>query len=233
MQGKNIMVVGAGSGIGLALTQQLSAANRVFAYSRTGGKISDIENVVFRQTDVTDPNPDTGELPDVIDGLVYCPGTINLKPFRRLSEEDFIEDFKINVTGAVKIIQQVYSRLRKSDAASIVLFSTVAASLGMNFHASIAASKGAIEGLVRSLAAEFAPKVRVNAVAPSLTDTPLAASLLSSETKRENSANMHPLKRIGKIEDQVNAAAFLLGDESSWITGQIIKVDGGLSAIKG
>jgi NAD(P)-dependent dehydrogenase (short-subunit alcohol dehydrogenase family) len=232
MKDKNIVIIGASSGIGLGLAKSLSKENRIYAYSRTKGELADLTNVQFRSLDITKENIDLGELPDVIDGLVYCPGTINLKPFRRITEEDFMDDFRINVIGAVKVIQQVYTKLRKSDNASIVLFSTVAVQTGMNFHSSIAASKGAVEGLVRSLAAEFAPKIRVNAVAPSLTDTPLAASLLSNESKRENSSKMHPMQRVGKIDDQVNAALFLLSEDSSWITGQILPVDGGMSSIK-
>lgn len=232
MENKNIIIVGASSGIGEGLVKKMSEKNTIFAYSRSKRNMDENQNVQFKSLDVTAEKIDLGELPDVIDGLVYCPGTINLKPFRRLSEEDFVNDFRVNVTGAIKIIQQIYPNLRKSQSASIVMFSTVAVSVGMNFHSTVAASKGAVEGLVKSLAAEFAPKIRVNAIAPSLTDTPLAESLLSTDSRRENSANMHPLKRVGNIDDQVNAAIFLLGSESSWITGQILHVDGGLSTIK-
>ncbi|MBE0639627.1 MAG: SDR family oxidoreductase [Bacteroidales bacterium] len=233
MEKKTFLIVGGSSGIGLELTKKLSVrGHQVFVYSRKGENLIGMENVHFRSLDVTDDEIDMGDLPEVIDGLVYCPGTINLKPFRRLDENDFLSDFKINVTGAVKVIQKAYTALRKSDQASIVMFSTVAVKVGMNFHSSIAASKGAVEGLVRSLAAEFAPKIRVNAIAPSLTDTPLAAPLLSTEAKKNHSSEIHPLKRYGKTEDQVNAALFLLGGESSWITGQILHVDGGLSVIK-
>ena len=232
MENKNIIIVGASSGIGEGLVKKMSEKNTIFAYSRSKRNMDENQNVQFKSLDVTAEKIDLGELPDVIDGLVYCPGTINLKPFRRLTEEDFVNDFRVNVTGAIKIIQQIYPNLRKSQSASIVMFSTVAVSVGMNFHSTVAASKGAVEGLVKSLAAEFAPKIRVNAIAPSLTDTPLAESLLSTDSRRENSANMHPLKRVGNIDDQVNAAIFLLGSESSWITGQILHVDGGLSTIK-
>jgi len=232
MENKHIIIVGASSGIGEGLVKKLSGNNFIHAYSRGKGASGDFKNVQYRSLDVTAESLNLGDLPDVIDGLVYCPGTINLKPFRRLSEKDFIDDFRVNVTGAVKVIQQIYPKLRKSEDASIVMFSTVAVRIGMNFHSTVAASKGAVEGLVKSLAAEFAPKIRVNAIAPSLTDTPLAESLLSANSRREHSANMHPLKRIGSIDDQVNAAMFLLGSESSWITGQILHVDGGLSSIK-
>ena len=232
MKEKNIIIIGASSGIGMGLAKSLSVDNNVFAFSRSEGELRKLKNVTYRSLDIINETPDLKDLPEVIDGLIYCPGTINLKPFRRLTEDDFLEDFKINVTGAVKILQKVYTRLRKSDSASIVMFSTVAVTTGMNFHSSIAAAKGAVEGLVRSLAAEFAPKIRVNAIAPSLTDTPLASNLLSSDTRRENSEQMHPLKRVGKINDQVKAAIFLLGEDSAWITGQVLHVDGGLSAIR-
>ena len=208
MENKNIIIVGASSGIGEGLVKKMSEKNTIFAYSRSKRNMDENQNVQFKSLDVTAEKIDLGELPDVIDGLVYCPGTINLKPFRRLSEEDFVNDFRVNVTGAIKIIQQIYPNLRKSQSASIVMFSTVAVSVGMNFHSTVAASKGAVEGLVKSLAAEFAPKIRVNAIAPSLTDTPLAESLLSTDSRREISANMHPLKRMGNIDDQVNAAIF-------------------------
>lgn len=232
VKNKNIVVVGAGSGIGAGLVERLLVDNRVFGYYRTPVKMEEHEHLTLFGLDVISGILDPDKLPEVIDGVVYCPGTINLKPFRRLTEEDFINDFRVNVTGAVKVLQQVYPKLRKSAAASVILFSSVAAGLGMNFHSSIAASKGAVEGLVRSLAAEFAPKIRVNGIAPSLTDTPLASGLLSTAAKRESSSLIHPLKRIGTVNDQVNAALFLLSEESSWISGQILHVDGGLSSIK-
>lgn len=233
MNNKNYIIAGGSSGIGLEITKRLAAeGNQVIVFARNGENLGGIENVTYRSLDVTAPDLDLGELPEVIDGFVYCPGTINLKPFRRLTEDDFLSEFKVNVTGAVKMIQKMYVPLRKSPEAAIVMFSTVAVQMGMNFHSSIAASKGAVEGLVRSLAAEFAPKIRVNAVAPSLTDTPLAESLLSNDAKRSNSSEMHPLKRIGTIDDQVNAALFLLKPDSSWITGQILHVDGGMSTLR-
>jgi NAD(P)-dependent dehydrogenase (short-subunit alcohol dehydrogenase family) len=232
MTGKNFLIVGGSSGIGLGLVNELLKENNVIAYSRSGEQPLGNSNAEYRALDVLADEIELGELPPVVDGIVYCPGTIDLKPFRRLSEADFINDFKINVTGAVKVLQKVYSALRKSDQAAIVMFSTVAVGSGMNFHSSIASAKGAVEGLVRSLAAEFAPKIRVNAVAPSLTDTPLAANLLSNDAKREASAGRHPLMRVGNIEDQVNAALFLLSPKTSWMTGQILHVDGGMSSIR-
>ncbi|MDZ7358758.1 MAG: SDR family oxidoreductase, partial [candidate division KSB1 bacterium] len=171
--------------------------------------------------------------PELLDGVVYCPGTINLRPFRQLKEEDFLTDFKINALGAVKTIQGTLNRMKKVEqTASIVLFSTVAVQTGMSYHASIASAKGAVEGLTRSLAAELAPKIRVNCIAPSLTDTPLAARLLGSEEKQQAAAERHPLKRFGQPEDIANLACFLLSDESSWITGQVLHVDGGMSSVR-
>jgi NAD(P)-dependent dehydrogenase (short-subunit alcohol dehydrogenase family) len=173
------------------------------------------------------------EIPfDQVDGLVYCPGSIDLKPFGRIKPEQFIKDYELQVLGAVKCIQAVLPKLKKADNPSVVLFSTVAVQNGFNFHSLVASSKGAIEGLTRSLAAEFAPKIRVNAIAPSLTDTPLASRMLNSDAKREANDQRHPLKRIGKVEDIAHAAMYLLSDKSSWVTGQIFHVDGGMSSIK-
>jgi NAD(P)-dependent dehydrogenase (short-subunit alcohol dehydrogenase family) len=172
-------------------------------------------------------------LPDVLHGLVYCPGTIVLKPFQRLTTDDFLHDLNINFLGAVKVIQNCLSRMKKNPSGgSIVLFSTVAVKTGMAFHASVASAKAAVEGLTRSLAAEFAPRIRVNAIAPSLTETPLAQNLLSSEEKRKASAERHPLKQIGSPQDIAKLAAHLLSDASVWITGQVLHVDGGMSSLR-
>ncbi|MEM9025142.1 MAG: SDR family oxidoreductase, partial [Bacteroidota bacterium] len=178
---------------------------------------------------LNDPLPDL-DVP--LSGLVYCPGSINLKPFRGLSEEAFLEDWKINVLGAVRCLHHYEAALKASGHASVVLFSTVAVQTGMPFHASVAAAKGAVEGLTRSLAAEWAPTIRVNAIAPSVTDTPLAARLLRNERQMEAARERHPLKRYGAPEDIAGATAFLLSQEARWITGQVMAVDGGLGAIK-
>jgi NAD(P)-dependent dehydrogenase (short-subunit alcohol dehydrogenase family) len=165
--------------------------------------------------------------------LVYCPGTINLKPFHRIAISDFQNEMDINFFGAVRVLQACLKGLKKSDSASVVLFSTVAVQTGMGFHAGIASAKGAVEGLTRSLAAEWAPsKIRVNSIAPSLTDTPLASNLLSTPEKKEASDKRHPLGRIGSPEDLANAAFYLLSENSSWMTGQILHLDGGMSSLK-
>lgn len=158
--------------------------------------------------------------------------TINLKSFHLLRREDFLRDLEINYLGAVTTIQHYLPQLKKAQSASIVLMSTVAVQTGLAFHASISGAKGAIEGLTHALAAELAPKIRVNAVAPSLTDTPLAEALLNQPAKRENAAKRHPLRRIGTSSDIASTVCFLLGEESSWMTGQVLAVDGGLSRIR-
>ena len=172
------------------------------------------------------------DLPDEIHGFVYCPGAIILKPFKRLTEKAVMEDFRLQVVGAMNAIQAVLPKLLASKSASIVLFSTVAVQQGFNFHAQVAMSKGAIEGLTRSLAAEFAPTIRVNCIAPSLTDTPLSERLLNSEEKRKANAERHPMKAIGSPEDSADLAVFLLSEKTKWMTGQIIHMDGGMSSIK-
>jgi 3-oxoacyl-[acyl-carrier protein] reductase len=226
----NFVIIGGSSGIGQSIASKLiDKGHIVVNMSRTPCNISGVKNVVF---DVSTDEVNMESMPEVIDGLAYCPGSINLKGFKSIKEDQFLADLQINVFGAIKCIKACLPKMAKDGKGSILLFSTVAVQLGMPFHTSVAVSKGAIEGLVRSLAAELAPQIRVNALAPSLTDTPLASQLLSNDEKKERSANMHPLKRYGNSNDLANAATFLLTDESSWITGQIIGVDGGLSTLK-
>ncbi|WP_394993896.1 SDR family NAD(P)-dependent oxidoreductase [Emticicia sp.] len=228
---KNFLIIGASSGIGFSLAQNLIEAEaNVFSASRTQ---PDLPSKFLMWDAQNSDNQVFNELPAVLHGLVYCPGTINLKPFHRLTNEDFIKDFQINLLGAVSVIQANLGRLKASENASIILFSTVAVQTGMGFHASIASSKGAIEGLTKSLAAEFAStKIRVNAIAPSLTDTPLAKNLLSTPEKIDSSNKRHPMGRVGKSEDIASMAKLLLSDEGSWITGQIFHVDGGMSSLR-
>jgi 3-oxoacyl-[acyl-carrier protein] reductase len=231
---KNVFVVGGSSGIGLELVKSLDDAHyEIYVGSRTKNALAEMPGVHHLELDLSTESLELGALPETLQGLVYCPGTIVLKPFQRLSTDDFLGDFKVNLLGAVKVIQGSLSRLRKSPTgASIVLFSTVAVRTGMAFHASVASAKGAVEGLTRALAAEFAPRIRVNAIAPSLTDTPLAQNLISSEEKRQAAAERHPLKRIGSPRDIAQMAAHLLSDNASWMTGQIMHVDGGMSTLR-
>ena len=225
--------MGCGQGIGFATAKILSENNNVIGISRTHHPELEKLKIEFHQLDILAGNLDDINFPEVVDGLVYAPGSINLKPFNRLSTDDFKNDFEINVLGAVKCIQKLLPNLKKSESASIVLFSSVAAKLGMPFHSSISASKSAVEGLTKSLAAELsAQKIRVNAIAPSLTDTHLSSQLLSTPEKREASGKRHPLQRVGNAEEMAKITAFLLSADSSWITGQIIGIDGGMGSIK-
>ena len=225
-----ILVVGAGSGIGRSIALKALAAGRpVLAAVRNPAKVADLGVPVLPFEAGEAPS---WELPEKLAGLVYCPGSILLRPFHRLSDEDFLRDFEINCLGAVRAIRAALPALKASGHGSVVLFSTVAVAQGMPFHASIAAAKAAVEGLGRSLAAEFAPAVRVNVVAPSLTDTPLAESLLNSEAKREAAAKRHPLQSVGKADDVAALAMFLLGPDSAFMTGQVLRPDGGLSSVR-
>lgn len=229
----NYIVVGGSKGIGLELVKKLTAEqHHVWVLARTSDELTELSNVTFIQTDVKNFSIDLSLIPEVVDGFAYCPGSINLKPFNRLSLDDFNSDWQINVLGAIDVLQKILPNLKRSEQSSVLLFSTVAVSLGMPFHASVAASKGAIEGIVKSLSAEFAPKIRVNAIAPSLTQTPLAEKLTNTPEKIEASAKRHPLQRIGTAMEIAEISKFLLSPQSSWITGQIFHVDGGMSSIK-
>lgn len=227
---KNILLIGGSYGIGLAIAKELQFENNVYIASRSNENLSDVK-AIHIAFDATTDTIDTSKLPTIIDGLVYCPGSINLRPFKGLKPEAFETDLQINFLSLVKVIQSVLPNLLASEQASIVAFSSVAATMGMPFHTSVAASKGAIEGFAKALAAEYAPKIRVNVIAPSLTDTPLADKFLNNETKQEKSAERHPLKRFGKPEDSAQMATFLLSEKSSWISGQIFHVDGGMSTL--
>ncbi len=226
MKSKNIVIVGGNSGIGKAVVNLLKDGGaNLFLYSKSG-----------EGTTALDTSVDFEEipgLPEIVDGVVYCPGTINLKPFHRISVADFQKEMDVNFFGAVRVLQACMKGLKKSESPAVVLFSTVAVQTGMGFHAGIASAKGAIEGLTRSLAAEWAPsKIRVNAIAPSLTETPLASALLSTPEKKEASDKRHPLGRIGSAQDIAEATVFLLSSKSSWMTGQILHLDGGMSNLK-
>ena len=228
----NYLVIGASSGMGKAIAMQLvQEGHQVFGTYNTH-PIAAAQNFSTHFVNVLEDSIDFSFLPDTIHGLVYCPGAISLRPFARIQANDFTQDFNLQVGGAIKTIQAALPALKNGGNASIVLFSTVAVQLGLNFHTQVAVSKGAIEGLTKALSAELAPSIRVNCIAPSLTDTPLAASLLNSEQKIEANAQRHPLKRVGTVTDISEMACFLLSEKSSWITGQIMHVDGGMSTIK-
>ena len=229
---KNILIVGGSSGIGLELVKQIHSKNNLFVANRSNEGLNGLP-VTYIPYDVEVDELEISKLPETLDGLVYCPGTINLRPFKGLKPEVFFKDFSINVMGAVKTLQAVLGRLNNCEtSASVVFFSTVAVQTGMPFHASVATAKGALEGLSRSLAAELAPKIRFNVIAPSLIDTPLAEKFLNNDTKKNNAAARHPLQRVGRPEEIAQITEFLLSNTSSWITAQTLTVDGGIGSIK-
>ena len=225
----NYIVFGGSRGIGSVVVDGLvSQGHSVWSVSRSGKAAAGALGIAWDA--VSDEVPPG--LPSEIHGVVYAPGSINLKPFRGLKLDEFRADFELNAMGAVKALQACLPGMKLAGKASVVLFSTVAVQTGMSFHASIAMAKGAIEGLTRSLAAEWAPQIRVNAVAPSLVNTDLASRLLSTPEKVEASGKRHPLQRIGEPNDIASVVLFLLGDGSDWITGQVMAVDGGMGSLR-
>ncbi|MFB0938236.1 MAG: 3-oxoacyl-[acyl-carrier protein] reductase [Urechidicola sp.] len=225
---KNILIIGGSKGIGNALLKMLIGSHKIINISRTLPEITH-ENLTNYSLDVTED-----ELPtlDTIDGIVYCPGSINLKPFSRLKLDDFEQDFKINVLSAVKVIQFYLKNLIASESASVVLFSTVASKMGMPYHASIAASKSAVEGLTMSLAAEYATKIRFNAVAPTVTNTTLAEKLLRNDKMIESIKDRHPYKNFLEPEEVAHLAEYLLSEKSTAISGQVFPIDSGIVTVK-
>ena len=187
---KNILIVGGSKGIGNAILLQQLEQNKVYNISRNAPEVTHDNLVHFSLNVLEDALPEI----ESIDTIIYCPGSINLKPINSLSIDDFRNDFEINVIGAVKVIQKYLATLKKGTNPSIVLFSTVAAKLGMPFHASIATAKAGVEGLVKSLGAELASAVRINAIAPTITDTTLAAGILRNDRMKENMVERHPMK---------------------------------------
>ena len=229
---KTYIIIGASSGIGLQLAKTLSDKGDTVIGTYNSHPVENSQNITYHSLNVTAAELDLSFFPEVIDGIIYCPGSINLKPFGRIKAEDFSNDFNLQVGGLIKVLQYAFPALKKSEHAAVVVFSTVAVQLGLPFHSQVSASKGAIEGLTKALSAEWAPSIRVNCIAPSLTDTPLAATLLNTDEKKAANALRHPLKKIGTASDIANMAAFLLSENAAWITGQIIHVDGGMSTVK-
>ena len=225
---KSVLIVGGSSGIGKSLVNMLLDTTKVISMSRTSSEITHPNLTEYTCDVLNDTLPELSS----IDSIVYCPGSINLKPISRLKQDDFSTDFSINVLGAVKIIQKYLPVLKNGSNPSILMFSTVAVKMGMPFHASVAASKGAVEGLVKSLAAEFAPTIRVNAIAPTLTDTPLAAKLLRNDKLKEMRADMHPLKKYLQSEEVAEMAKFMISDKAMAFSGQVFEMDCGMVSIK-
>lgn len=225
---KNILLIGGSYGIGFEIAEQLAEKYTVYVASRTKEKLGDI-SVNHIPFDASVDEFPIQSLPNELHGFVFCPGSINLKPFKMLDMDAFKKDMDVNFFSMVRITKSIIGNM--TDGSSMVFFSTVATTMGMPFHTSISAAKGAIEGFAKSLAAEYAPKIRVNTIAPSLVDTPLAGRLLSNDKKKELMAQRHPLKRVGNAKDIANMAVFLLNPENTWISGQVFGVDGGMSSL--
>ena len=226
---KNILVVGGSKGIGREIVNsQLEKGNNCYNFSRTESGINN-QNLIEEKIDIL-----SDELPDIenIDSVIYCPGSINLKPILQLKEEDFVNDFNINVLGAIKTVKKYLNNLKKGDDPTLLFFSTVAVGQGMPFHSSVSVAKAGIEGLTKSLAAELAPSIRVNCIAPTITRTNMAQRILRNEKIEENIANKHPLKKICEAKDVSDMADFLISHNAKNITGQIMHVDGGMSTLK-
>ncbi len=225
---RKIVIIGGSKGIGRAILYSLQNEYEIVNISRTNPEISNANFTHYSLDILTDELPDIPE----VDILIYCPGSINLKPISRLSLDDFKEDFEINVIGAVKSIKKYLEPLKKGTKPSILLFSTVATKLGMPFHASVATSKSGVEGLVKSLAAELAPNIRVNAIAPTVTDTELASRLLRNDKMKENIIDRHPLKKYLDPQEVADMAKFLISDKAASVSGQIFALDCGIVSVK-
>lgn len=224
----NIVVVGGSKGIGQAIVNSLIEKNKIFNISRSAPLQSHANLTHYNCDILSDDLPDL----DAIDTLIYCPGSINLKPISRLKLDDFRDDFEINVVGAVKAIQHYLPKIKNGKNPSILLFSTVATKLGMPFHASVAAAKSGVEGITKSLGAELAPTIRVNAIAPTVTDTDLASKLLRNERMIENITDRHPLKKFLKPQEVADLATFLISEKANSISGQIFELDCGIVNFK-
>jgi 3-oxoacyl-[acyl-carrier protein] reductase len=225
---KNILIIGGSKGIGSAILLQQLENNKVYNISRTAPEVTHPNLIHFSISILED------ELPNIesIDSLIYCPGSITLKPIMSLNLNDFRNDYEINVIGAVKAIQKYLPVLKKGNNPSIVLFSTVAAKLGMPFHASIASAKAGVEGLVKSLGAELAPLVRINAIAPTITETSLSANILRNDRMKENMMERHPMKNYLNPKEVAEMANFLISEKTKSISGQIFEMDYGIVTFK-
>lgn len=226
---KQIVIIGGSTGIGLELVKLMGNEVQLTLLSRNAPPLEN-DNIRHIPFDVLTSELPLDAIPKELDGIVYCPGTVNLKPFKMLNPQSFSDDLNINFMGLVRVLHPIMDRFRPGT--SMVFFSSVAAKKGMPFHTSVSASKAAIEGFARALAAEYAPRIRVNIIAPSLVDTPLVSRMLNHEKKRENMAARHPIGRYGNPSDIAHMAKFLLSDQSSWMTGQVVGVDGGISALQ-
>lgn len=234
------LIIGGSGGIGSAIAKQLSADGwQLHLTGRNPQRLGSVAQALGAEStvgDVTDTNfwsTLDHNLGETLDAMIYAVGTINLKPLGKLTAADFDHDFAINAKGAALAVQTTLARLRRSDRGSILLFSSVAATQGFAMHGSMGMAKAAINGLTLSLAAELAPRIRINAIAPSLTQTPLAETVLASAPIKEAISKLHPLQRLGTADDIAALAAFLISPDSAWMTGQIIGVDGGRSTLAG
>jgi 3-oxoacyl-[acyl-carrier protein] reductase len=225
---KRILIIGGSKGIGNAIVNAILPENEVINLSRTRPEIT---NPKFKHHPFDILNSEFPEI-DSLDCLIYCPGSINLKPISRLSLQDFRSDFEINVLGAIRAIQHYLPALKKGKNPSILMFSTVATKLGMPFHSSVAVAKSGVEGLVKSLGAELAPTIRVNAIAPTITQTELASKLLRNEQMEENMKERHPLKKILSPNEVASMAAFLISDNALSFSGQVFEMDCGIVSFK-
>ena len=225
---KNIVIIGGTKGIGKAIVSEVVDNNNVLCLSRNQTDFSH-DNYTFHNFDaLVDDYPDF----ESVDCLIYCPGSINLKPISTLSLDDFRNDFELNVIGAVRAIKKYLNLLKKSGSASILLFSTVATKLGMPYHASVSVAKSGIDGLVKTLGSELAPKVRINAIAPTITNTELASKILRNDKVIENMVERHPLKKILSSNEVAKMASFLISEDASSISGQIFNMDAGIVSFK-
>jgi 3-oxoacyl-[acyl-carrier protein] reductase len=229
MSKKVYLFAGASSAIAHETAKQLQSEGHVVIGLSTKQLVNGYDDFFEVQDYTTSSFP---KIENSLDGVVYFPGTINLKPFHRLTADDFINDFNINTLGAVAFAQAYLPNLKMAESSSIVFVSSVAVQTGLTFHSSIAMAKGALEGLTRALAAELAPKIRVNCVAPSLVNTPLGEKFINTPEKIEQMQKRNPLQKIGQPEDVASAITYLLSSKSKWVTGQVLHIDGGMSTLK-